>query len=70
METKTHAVLAGAYRGKGAALLTHSSTDGGETALCRSIKAGHLADEYADDSTAAPTCPRCLAKDARFASRK
>jgi hypothetical protein len=68
METKTHSVLAGAYRGKGSDLknlLTHSSTDG-EHALCGKVKVGHLADEYADDSTARPTCERCLAKDTRF----
>jgi hypothetical protein len=67
---KTHSVLAGAYANvrSAKALLTHSSVDG-ETALCGKVKAGHLADEYADDPDARPTCERCAKKDPRFSPK-
>lgn len=57
-----HGVLAGAYRGKDIGertLLTHASVDGGETALCRKVKAGALCDAVESGS---PTCPLCAAR--------
>lgn len=55
----THALLAGAYRGRRAkldALLTHSSRDGGATSVCGKVADGNLCDEVV---AAAPTCPAC-----------
>jgi hypothetical protein len=52
-------VLAGAYRGKGAALnstLKHASLDG-TSALCRGPKSEHLTGA----GSRVVTCPRCLA---------
>jgi hypothetical protein len=69
---QTRGVLGGAYKAGTAAaaraMLTHLvdlTIDGGETALCRRVKAGNMADEYAqspEELTARPTCPLCAAK--------
>jgi hypothetical protein len=56
-----HAVLAGAYRGKdiaARALLTHASSDGGETAICSRVKEGSLCDLVEANP---PTCQYCSA---------
>ncbi len=58
-----HGVLAGAYRGRDVgtrALLSHASTDGGETALCK--KARHLADA---EPSGEVDCDACLARIAK-----
>jgi hypothetical protein len=60
--TTVHGVLAGAYRGRRAkldALLTHASTDGGSTALCRGVSDGNLCDA---EEPGPPTCPRCISR--------
>lgn len=57
-----HAVLAGAYRGRKVserALLTHASSDGGRTALCRRVQPDMLCDMVEDGP---PTCPTCRAR--------
>ncbi len=67
---QTRAVLAGAYRGQNEehpAYLTHTvDTVLGDRPLCKRVKESSIADEFADDIHAAPTCPICLARDARF----
>lgn len=65
MKTITvHGVLAGAYRaGLSATYLTHASIDGGETAICRKVKAGNLCDVVEPGT---PTCPTCVGKLARL----
>lgn len=63
-----HGVLAGAYRGKdiaARALLTHASADGGETSLCRRVKAGSLCDAVEPGK---PTCPECARRMAAAAT--
>jgi hypothetical protein len=66
-----HGVLAAAYPGKSKAkldgsLLTHASTDEGETALCGKVKAGHLCDVVEDGE---PTCKYCARKLAAAATK-
>lgn len=61
-ELTFHSVLAGAFgRNPTAAQLArsvvHASRDGGETALCKRVKPGHLCDLLEDGP---PTCPTCL----------
>jgi len=64
---QTRGVLGGAYKGKAAelkALLTHlvDATIDGESALCRKVKAGNMADEYSAspaELAARPTCEKC-----------
>lgn len=51
-----HGVLAGAYRGSRAALLTHASEDGGATAVCGGVLPGNLCDVEEPEP---PTCERC-----------
>lgn len=58
-----HAVLAGAYKGKRASLkatLIHASCDGGDNALCGSVKQGNLCDEYGTEPNTPVTCPTCI----------
>jgi len=70
---QTLPVLAGAYlhhegrKGKEQVFLTHAfDTEEGKT-LCRKFSEDRLCDEYgSDDIDAAPTCPLCLKRDARF----
>lgn len=68
-------LLAGAYRGGRKnlkALLSHSIADGAEKTLCGKISFEHLVDTYGMDEgglDAPPTCPVCLRRDPRFASR-
>jgi hypothetical protein len=59
---ETRAVLAGAYRGGIASTLTHSYDVDADRTLCNRVKAESIADTYADDIDAAPTCPACLEK--------
>lgn len=74
MSIQTRGVLAGAYLhhagrgGKEHVFLTHSFDMARNETLCRRIPdpEGRLADEYADDIDAPPTCPLCLKRDARF----
>lgn len=68
-EYTVHGVLAGAYKGKdisGRTLLTHASTDGGVTAMCRKVKADSLCDL---EETGLPTCPVCQARIVRALER-
>lgn len=54
-----HGVLAGAYRGKRAslaAMLTHVSEDGGDTALLGCVAPGNLCDVI---EPGPPTCKKC-----------
>ena len=69
---ETRADLAAAYKNQKAtaAGLTHAVevTDNlHERVLCGRVNPEHLADAYATDVNAAPTCPRCLAKLAKGA---
>lgn len=60
-----HGVLGGAYKGKRLslrALLNHASNDGGDTALCGGVKAGHLVDQYGMEPDAVVTCTKCIGK--------
>lgn len=62
---ETRAVLAGAYKGGAAArLLRHVvriDADGNAIAvLCRRVDLDSLADRFAGDPLARPTCPECL----------
>ncbi len=73
METfETHAVLAGAYKGKRLferQLHTHTvRLDNGRFAevLCKTVELDSVADSEADDPDAPPTCPRCAKKDPRW----
>lgn len=70
MRYQTRAVLAGAYlKGHRASLLTHSvDTENGDAPLCSRVKADSIADEFADDVNAEPTCITCRARDPRFNS--
>lgn len=57
-----HGVLAAAYKGKDVSqrsLLTHASTDGGISAVCRRVKEDSLCDLQEDGP---PTCPDCARK--------
>ena len=57
-----HGVLAGAYKGRDIserALLRHASVNGGDTALCGTVKADSLCDM---EEEGLPTCAKCLAK--------
>lgn len=67
----TVAVLAAAYKGKGAdlkATLTHTMDAETGEPLCGKVNPEHLADPDADDRHARPTCPRCLKRDPRVKS--
>jgi hypothetical protein len=69
MAIETRAVLAGAYKGAAgrAALLTHAAVvvEGDVTAvLCGRVAPESLADEFAADTTAAPTCATCARRAA------
>ena len=64
---ETRSVLAGAYRGGKSVPLTHlvdveaDAPDGFEwKVVCG--RAVHVADSFAGDRTARPSCPRCAAK--------
>lgn len=57
-----HGVLAGAYKGRDVSartLLTHASTDGGVTALCKRVKVDSLCDA---EEQGPATCPTCAAR--------
>lgn len=65
MKFTVHGVLAGAYAGRNSSLasvLNHYSVDNGETALCKRVKPGNLADIYALEEGAEVTCEACIAK--------
>ena len=75
MSIETRGVLAGRYThhagrgGEEQVYLTHSLDTVSNETLCRRIPYpadAYLADEYADDIGAAPRCPLCLKRDARF----
>ena len=67
-EHETRAVLAGAYLTRSRAGLTHTIDlrHSAPLVLCRRVAVDSLADPYAQDRNAAPTCPVCLRKDPRF----
>jgi hypothetical protein len=66
MNLTAHAVLAGAYRNQNAAsLLTHWSSDDGDTPLCGKVKAGNLC----DIATGLVDCAACLKKAAKLAAK-
>jgi hypothetical protein len=69
MATETRQVLAGAYKAGQLerARLTHAVADGAERSLCGKVLEERLADAYAGDPEAPPTCAGCLKRDARFA---
>ena len=57
-----HGVLAGCYKGSkisSRSILTHASTDGGTSAICKRVKVDALCD-YVEDGE--PTCPVCRAR--------
>ncbi len=60
---ETRAVLADAYQNRGP-MLTHAvrlDADGNEVdALCGRVQVDSLADRFASDPHAPPTCPRCV----------
>jgi len=62
---QTRAVLAGAYRNADPrSFLTHAAVCNEHgyaiRTLCERVLVENLADEYADDPTAPPTCKKCL----------
>lgn len=61
---ETREVLAGAYTGHPARMLRHAVVvDAAGIAvavLCKRVELENLADRYASDPTAEPTCPDCL----------
>lgn len=75
-EFTTRGVLGGAYKGGRAslkAMLTHTVPPGTERSLCRGVKDGNMADSYScteAELQLPPTCPKCLARDPRFARAK
>jgi hypothetical protein len=70
MTFQTRAVLGGAYM-RASTRLTHTvevDIDGREVrVLCNRVDLNSLADEFAGNVKAKPTCPHCAAKDHRFA---
>lgn len=69
MLIETRAVLAGAYTGKGSysrSTLTHSvevdKTGEVVRVLCGRVSTGSVADRFAGDVQAEPTCERCRKK--------
>lgn len=69
---ETRAVLAAAYLpGQTGHRLTHSLVlvdDVPDHTLCRRITVENLADRFATDVTAAPSCGRCCARRLRWVS--
>ena len=74
MKIETRSVLAGAYRGKSAKLaatLTHAVyVDPNDDTLppvplCRGVDPDNIADPYASQVAATPTCPKCAKLDPR-----
>lgn len=64
---ETREVLAAAYRENApATMLSHTVDAETEIPLCRRVKAASIADSSAGDINAAPTCPVCRRRDARF----
>lgn len=69
---ETHAVLAGAYKGRRLSLrntLTHSvvlENDRFSKVLCATVDIDSMADSEADDPNARPTCPKCAKRDPRW----
>lgn len=66
----TREVLAGAYVSKGlASALSHAvefDASGNEVrVLCGRVKVENLADSYASDESAKPTCATCARRDRR-----
>ena len=69
---ETRAVLGGAYPGKNPPLkymLTHTVAAATDEPLCKRVRAESIADRFADDISAPPTCPICLRRDPRFSSQ-
>lgn len=69
LKTETRAVLAGAYKASNPkGLLTHSAKVDASgdvvSVACKRVQIESLADAFAQDTTLAPTCPRC-AKETR-----
>lgn len=64
----TRSVLADAYpkQRRHKTFLTHAFRERSSTTLCGRIPAENLADEYAADATARPSCHACLRRDPRF----
>lgn len=66
---ETRAVLAGAYKSRAAqdgAKLSHSYDVQGGRVLCGRVDEDSIADEYATDTQAEPTCQHCRRLDPRF----
>ncbi len=64
MKTTIHGVLAGAYQNRNAkSMLTHASTDGAQTALCKRVKEYSLCDQEEDGP---PTCSVCAKRLGRL----
>ena len=66
MRYQTRAVLAGAYRGRRALLdagLTHVLDVEENRVLCGRVDPDNLADRFAMDPAANPTCPICKRRD-------
>lgn len=60
MRYETRAVLAGAYKNNKQACLTHILDTETNSVFCARTKPENLADPYATDIKAAPTCKMCL----------
>lgn len=70
---ETRAVLSSRYLVEQTTQRTHTVSidrEGWETVLCSRVKVESLADRYAGDVNAAPTCPSCRRRDPRFSETR